>query len=97
MTVAQCRSIIRALRQGDRRQLELPSLETLRDGLVAEVSVRTSLTKVIGAQENAWLSLFLVNSALQLKQGTAQHPNTPGSATGIAGDRGTPELGSDTK
>ena len=40
MTVAQCGSIIRALRQGDGRQLELLSLETLHDGLAAEDSVR---------------------------------------------------------
>lgn len=100
MTDTQRRSIIRALRQEKRKQLRLLALETARQlgggGICPIQPYKGDWCSDAGVV----LYLFLVSLALQLKQGSAQHPNTPrphpGSVSGIAGDGRTPELRSDS-
>ena len=95
MTDIQRWSIIHALRQEKKQQLWLLALETvwrLGGGGIRPIQPykgnRCSDAGMV-------LYLFLVSLALQLKQGTAQHPNTPGphprSVSVIAGDGRTPE------
>lgn len=99
MTDTQHWSIICALRQEKRKQLRLLALETARQlggGGICPIPYKGDWC----SDAAVVLYLFLVSLALQLKQGSAQHPNTPrphpGSVSGIAGDGRTPKLRSDS-